>query len=175
MARIAYADVTRPETSDLVERIKRERGGKMLNLYRMLMHSPPVAAGRCSMFTAIRQQGVLPGRARELAILRIAVITAADYEFTAHVPFALREGLTQEQLDTLKSGGDPAGLTDTDNAVLAYADAMTKQVRVPQPVFDAVRKQFNERELVELTATIGGYNLVSRFLEAMQIDHEEHA
>ena len=51
---------------------------------------------------------------------------------------------------------------------------MTKHVRVPQALFEAVRKQFNERELVELTATIGGYNLVSRFLEAMQIDHDEH-
>ena len=174
MARIAYADVTRPETSDLVERIKRERGGRMLNLYRMLMHSPPVAAGWCSLFTAIRQQGVLSGRVRELVILRIAVINGADYEFSAHVPFALKEGLTQAQLDTLKAGGDPDGLTDNDHAVLAYTDAMTKHVRVPQALFEAVRKQFNERELVELTATIGGYNLVSRFLEAMQIDHDEH-
>lgn len=172
MARIAYADLSRPEDHDIIERIKRERGGRMLNLYRMLMHSPPVADGWRGLFTAIRQQGVLSGRARELAILRIAVINGADYEFTAHVPFALREGLTQAQLDTLKTGADPAGLTDTDSAVLAYADAMTKQVRVPQAVFDAVRRQFNERELVELTATIGGYNLVSRFLEAMQIDHE---
>ncbi len=175
MARIDYADLTRPENLELVERIKRERGGRMLNLYRMLMHSPPVAAGWCSLFTAVRQQGVLPGRARELAIMRIAVINGADYEFTAHVPFALTEGLTQAQLDALKAGGDPAGLTDTDRAVLAYTDAMTKQVRVPQPVFEAVRRHFNERELVELTTTIGGYNLVSRFLEAMQIDHEEHS
>jgi len=175
MARIAYADLTRPENLELVERIKRERGGRMLNLYRMLMHSPPVASGWCSLFTAVRQQGVLPGRARELAIMQVAVINGADYEFSAHVPFALREGLTQAQLDTLKTGGEPAGLTESDRAVLAYTGAMTTQVRVPQAVFDAVRKQFNERELVELTATVGGYNLVSRFLEAMQIDHEEHA
>jgi AhpD family alkylhydroperoxidase len=174
MARIDYADLTRPENLELVERIKRERGGKMLNLYRMLMHSPPVASGWCSLFTAIRQQGVLSGRVRELVIMRIAVINGADYEFAAHVPFALKEGLTRAQLDTLKSGGEPAGLTDNDRAVLAYTEAMTKHVRVPQPLFDAVRKQFNERELVELTATIGGYNLVSRFLEAMQIDHDAH-
>jgi alkylhydroperoxidase family enzyme len=59
-----------------------------------------------------------------------------------------------------------------DNAVLAYADAMTRQIRVPDDVFAAVRRHFPEREVVELTATIGGYNLVSRFLEAIQIDHE---
>ena len=172
MARIAYADLARPETSELVARIEHERGGKMLNLYRMLLHSPPVADGWRALFTAIRQQGVLSGRVRELVIMRIAVINGADYEFSAHQPFALREGLTQAQLDTLKAGGEPDGLTDNDRAVLAYTEAMTKHVRVPQALFDAVRKQFNERELVELTATIGGYNLVSRFLEAMQIDHD---
>jgi alkylhydroperoxidase family enzyme len=35
-----------------------------------------------------------------------------------------------------------------------------------------VRQYFNEREMVELTATIGAYNMVSRFLEALQVDHD---
>ncbi|HEY4658975.1 MAG TPA: carboxymuconolactone decarboxylase family protein, partial [Gemmatimonadaceae bacterium] len=147
------------------------RGGKLLNLYRMLLHSPPVAQGWLGLFTAIRQQCELPGRCRELAILRIAVLNGADYEFGAHVPFALAEGLTEAQVDALKAGREPEGLTEIDRAVLAYTDAMTRQVRVPDAVFDAVRKRFDERRVVELTATIAGYNLVSRFLEALQVDH----
>ncbi len=38
---------------------------------------------------------------------------------------------------------------------------------------DAAKAHFDEREMVELTATIAAYNLVSRFLEAMQIDHDK--
>ena len=49
---------------------------------------------------------------------------------------------------------------------------MTRTIRVPDDVFAAVRRHFAEREMVELTATIGAYNLVSRFLEALQVDHE---
>jgi alkylhydroperoxidase family enzyme len=49
---------------------------------------------------------------------------------------------------------------------------MTLQVQVPQPLFDALRAQLGERELVELTATVAAYNMVSRFLEALQIDIE---
>jgi len=172
MARIPYADPNDPAIAELAERIKRERGGKVLNLYRMLLHSPPVALGWLNLFTAIRQQTELSGRYRELAILRIAVLNGASYEFKQHVPFALAEGLTQAQLDALAADEAPAGLTDADRAVLDYADAMTRQIRVPDKVFTAVRKHFSERELVELTATVGGYNLVSRFLEAIQIDHE---
>jgi len=172
MARLPYPDIDRPEIAPLVERIKRERGGRMLNLYRMLLHSPPMAEGWLTFFTAVRQKGVLSGRHRELAILRIAVINGADYEFKAHVPFALKEGLAQAQLDAIRAGRTPDGLTDADRAVLAYADSMTRQVHVPEEVFAQVRKELPERELVELTVTIAGYNCVSRFLEAIQVDHE---
>jgi alkylhydroperoxidase family enzyme len=168
MARLPYPDIDRSDLAPLVERIKRERGGRMLNLYRMLLHSPPMAEGWLTFFTAVRQKGTLSGRHRELAILRIAVINGADYEFDAHVPFALKEG----QLDALRIERIPDGLTDADRAVLAYAEAMTRAVRVPDDVFAQVRKQLPERELVELTVTIAGYNCVSRFLEAIQVDHE---
>jgi alkylhydroperoxidase family enzyme len=174
MARIPYPDIAGdPEIAKLAEQITRERGGKMLNLYRMLLTSPPLARGWLAMFTAIRQQLNLPHRDRELAILRVAVLNGADYEFAAHIPYAKKEGgLTDAQIDAVKT--DPASpvLTPRDRAVLAYADAMTRQIRVPDKLFGMVRALFPERELVELTATIAGYNLVSRFLEALQIDHD---
>jgi alkylhydroperoxidase family enzyme len=172
MARIPYPDPSRYEREPLADRIKRERGGKILNLYKMLLHSPPIAEGWLTFFTAVRQKGTLSGRHRELAILHIAVLNGADYEFAAHVPFALKEGLAQAQLDALRANRLPEGLTDADRAVIAYADAMTREVHVPDEVFAQIRAHFGERDIVELTATIAGYNCVSRFLEAMRIDHE---
>ena len=173
MARIPYADpAADPSVAELAEQIKLERGGKLLNLYRMLLHSPPLARGWLNMFTAIRQQADLPGRDRELATLRVAVLNRADYEFAQHIPFALKHGLTQRQIDAISSDPGSALFTDRDRAVLAYTDAMTQSIRVPAEVFAQVRGHFPPRELVELTATIAGYNLVSRFLEALDIDHE---
>jgi alkylhydroperoxidase family enzyme len=49
---------------------------------------------------------------------------------------------------------------------------MTRTIQVPDPVFAAIRKHLDDREVLELTATIAGYNLVSRVLEALRIDHE---
>ena len=57
--------------------------------------------------------------------------------------------------------------------VLAYADAMTLQVQVPKELFDTLRSHLDDRELVELTATVAAYNMVSRFLEALQIEIED--
>ncbi len=172
MARIPYPDLSDPALAPTAERIKAERGGRMLNLYRMLLHSPPVADGWRSLLTAVRQQCRLSGRYRELAILRVAVLNRANYEFDAHVPFALKEGFSKPDLDAVREGREPTGFTEADRAVLAYTDAMTRQIEVPKAVFTAVRKHFGDRELVELTAAIGAYNLVSRFLVALEVDHE---
>ena len=173
MARIPYADpAANPAVAKLAEQIKLERGGKVLNLYKMLLHSPPVAQGWLALFTAIRQQTVLPGRYRELAILRVAVLNGADYEFAQHVPFALKDGCTAEQVEAVRTGSASPLFDARDRAVLAYTEAMTREIRVPDAVFAQIREFFPEREVVELTATVGGYNLVSRFLEALRIDHE---
>jgi alkylhydroperoxidase family enzyme len=172
MARLSYPDLNQPDTAPLAERIKAERGGRMLNLYRMLLHSPPVADGWRALLTAIRQQCRLAGRPRELAILRVAVLNGADYEFNAHVPFALKEGLSQAQLDAMRKDHVPEGFSEADRAVLDYTEAMTRAIRVPDAVFAAARRHFDEREMVELTATVAAYNLVSRFLVALEVDHE---
>jgi len=171
MARIPYADANRPDVAPLAARIKAERGGKLLNLYRMLLQSPPVAEGWLAFLTAIRQKSGLAARVRELVIMRVAVLNAAEYEFQAHLPFARKEGATEAQVAALRTG-DTALFDERERAALAYADAMTRAIRVPDDVFAVVRRHFDDREIVELTATVGAYNLVSRFLEALQIDHD---
>lgn len=172
MARIPYADPDRPDRKPLVARIVRERGS-LLHLYAMLLHSGPVAEGWLRFLTAIRHECALPGALREMVILRIAHLNGAPYEAEQHAPIARREGLTAEQVAAL-SGDIPDGLFDpAQRAVLAYCDAMTREIHVPPPVFDAVRDALPERELVELTATIGAYNMVSRFLEALGVDAKD--
>lgn len=173
MARVPYIDDTsHPQLKPLADRIRKERGGKLLNLYRVLLNSPKIAEAWLQFFTVIRQQSDLPDRYRELAIMVIAVVNGADYEFRQHVPFALSAGLSQAQLDALPRWRESTLFDAADRAVLDYAESMTRDVHVPQPVFDAVAQHFDAHLIVDLSATIGGYNLVSRVLEALKVDHE---
>ncbi|MFT5531980.1 MAG: alkylhydroperoxidase family enzyme [Burkholderiaceae bacterium] len=172
MARLPYADPTHPDIAEQATRIAAERGGSVINLYKMLLQSPPVADGWRQLLTAIRHQCVLSARYRELAIMRIAVLNEADYEFAQHLPFALKEGYTDVQLAALKTTDYRDHFEALDLQVIDYTDAMTTTIRVPQPVFDAVRANFSDREMVELTTTIAAYNMVSRFLEALELDHD---
>jgi len=158
---------TRPELAELEARIRGARG-RLSPLYQVLLHSPQLAAGWEHLFTVIRQQTSVPPRLRELVILRIAVLNGAGYEFEAHVPHALQAGLTQGAIDNLRRG-ETAGLGETETLVLRYTDAMTRDLKVPDSIFESLAKHFDDKALVELTATIAGYNMVSRFLIAMRI------
>lgn len=173
MARLPLLDDSdRPDLVPLATRIREQRGGRLLNLYRVLMHSPTVAEAWLAFFTAIRQRCDLSARARELAILQVALLNGAQYEFEQHVPFAREAGVSDAQLAALEDWEASTLFPSEDRAVLAYTSAMTRHIRVPDAVFAAVRSHFPPAQVVELTATIGGYNLVSRFLEALQVDHE---
>jgi AhpD family alkylhydroperoxidase len=175
MARLPYADLDSAEARPLVDRIVAERGSVLL-LYQMLLHSPPVASGWLAYLTAIRQLSTLPGALRELVIMRVASLNGAPYEADQHAPIALKEGITPAQLQALDRWQDSALFDEDQRAALAYTDAMTRDIRVPQAVFDAVRVRMGERLVVELTATIAAYNMVSRFLEALQVHTgDEHA
>lgn len=168
MARLPYADLSAPEGRPLVDRIVAERGS-VLHLYQMLLHSPPVAEGWLGYLTAIRQKSSLSPALRELVIMRVAVINGAPYEAEQHAPIALKEGVTQGQLDDLAQWESSTRFTAQQRAVLQLTDGMTRNVQVPPAAVSAVRAFLGDREVVELVATVGAYNMVSRFLEALDI------
>jgi alkylhydroperoxidase family enzyme len=174
MARIAYSDPeSDPELAGLVARISAQRAGRLPNLFRMLMYNPAIAGTWFDFMSATRKESCLDGRTRELVILNVAALMGAGYPTNDHVPIALKDGVSQAEIEALIERKDISVFGDRDRAVLAYAGAMTQSVQVPQAVFDAARSHLDERELVELTVLVGAYNMVARFLEALSIDLEK--
>lgn len=161
---------SKPELAELERQILQERG-RISTLYRVLLNSAPLARGWEALFTAIRNRASLPARLRELAILRIAGLNGARYEFDAHVPHAQKAGVSDEAIAALESGIVSNTLAPLDRLVLELTDAMTRDIEVPDALFERVREHFDAEKLVELVATIAAYNMVSRFLVALRIEH----
>lgn len=168
MARLPYADLDAPEIRPLVNRIVAERGS-VLHLYQMLLHSPPLAEGWLTFFTAVREQLDLPGDLRELVIMRVAQLNGAPYEADQHRPIALKEGVSQAQLEALADWESATVFSAVQRAALRLTDAVTRQIQFDEALMAEAQARLGARQTVELVATIAGYNLVSRFLEAMQI------
>ena len=163
---------TRPELAAQEAQILAERG-RISPLYQILLNSPPIAHGWEQMLSAVRNRNSLPAALRELIILRVAVLNRAPYEFDAHVPHALAAGVTQAAIDAMRVVplATDAPLSAAERIAIRLADTMTRDIEVPDTLFDEVQAHFNAQEKIDLVATIAAYNMVSRFLVALHIGH----
>lgn len=172
------ADLDHP--AELVAAIRARRGGALLNLDRMLLHSPALAAAWNSYLGAVRGALELSDLLRELAICTVAVHTGAAYEYAQHAPLLLTAGASAEQLDALRHWDqrDPAEqlFTTPQQAVIRLAEEMTRSVQVEETTLKQARAALaSDRQLVELVGVIATYNMVARFLVALGIEPEPTA
>ena len=167
-----WSDEIAPRDPALVAAVLARRGGKLMALDRALLWSEPLARGWNALLGAVRREFSLDARVREAAICMVARLTGADYEFDHHWPVYVKEGGDDRLRDAM---ADPdAVLTDTrfpteERLAMRYAEQMTRNVRVPDSLFAEVLARFGRERTVELTATVATYNMVARFLVALQV------
>lgn len=163
---------TRPELAQQEARIIAARG-RVSPLYQILLNSPPLAHGWEQMLSAIRNHNSIPADLRELVILRVAILNGAPYEFEAHAPIARAAGVTEQTVDATRVVPPPADapLDARQRLVLELTDAMTRDLVVPDPLYERVRLEFGAQQQIDLVATVAAYNMVSRFLVALEIGH----
>lgn len=95
----------------------------------------------------------------------------------AHVPLGQKAGLTISQIAVIRDTStalsddvDPSrALSEVQRAALAYTDWMTRNIQVPLKVFDALKALLSDQQVVEVTVTVATYNMVSRFLIALDV------
>jgi len=174
MARVPLIDEKEhPELFELIAKIKGARGGRLINIYRLMLHSPALAGAWFDLNQAVRYGTEIDGQCRELAVIRVAILNNVEYVICAHGPaYALKEGLTPAQVEALVDWGASNLFNDKQRALLAYTDAMTRDIEVPEDVFGEIRQHFSERQVVELSMLIGAYNMLTRFLKALRVDPE---
>lgn len=174
MARVPLIEESKhPELADSLTKIKGARGGRLINIYRLMLHSPALANAWFDLNQAVRYGTDLDGQSRELAVIRVAILNDVEYVQRAHGPaYALKEGLTPEQVAALWDWRASQLFNAQQRALLAYTDAMTENIEVTDDVFNEARKHFSERQIVELTMLIGAYNMLTRFLKALEVDPE---
>jgi 4-carboxymuconolactone decarboxylase len=174
MARVPLIqEQNHPEFAELIEKFSAGRRGRLINIYRMLLNSPALAESWFNHSNAVRWRTALDGRLREIIIIRMGHLVGSKYVLRQHVPsLALADGLTLAECEALAEWSPTQFFSARERAALAYADTMTRDIKVPDPVFAEVKRHFNDRQIVELTVLIGTYNMNARVLEALELDLE---
>ncbi len=169
MARIPYFDMS--QASEKYQSLLKSRNP--LNLYRMLPHAGEAAAsGFLALGSALLRENEFDAQLREIAILRVGILSGASYEVHQHKRVARNVGMSDATIAALEVGADTRVLTDDERLVLEFTDVVVREVKAPDALFDKVATRFGHRQTAELVLTIGFYMLVSRFLENFEVDIE---
>jgi len=160
-----------PEVAAVYGEIAGSRG-RVMNVFRALGHAPEGARRLAALGEYARFRTDLPDRLRELVILSTARANGCQYEWTQHVPLALRSGVTQAEVDALNAGETPDGLSALEAAAVRYVLELGRDRRVSDATFAGLRQHLDERGITELTLTTAYYTALGMTLNAFAVDLE---
>ena len=176
MPAIPYKPSAEAGPADVVDPIIARRGGKLLNIDRMLLHSVPLTVGWGALLGKVRNEFCVVPKIRELAICAVSAFCGAEYEMHHHGDVFLKAGGTPAQFNALRNLREAMLMekifSPLERAVLQLSFEMTRNVRVPQTLLSTLRNELGDTQLVELVGIIATYNMVARFVVSLGVDVE---
>ncbi len=102
--------------------------------------------------------------------LRASQINRCAYCLDVHTKDARAQGETEQRLYALSAWRETPFYTDRERAALAWTEALTVigENNVPDDLYELVRQQFNEKEMVDLTLAIIAINSGNRMANSFR-------
>lgn len=148
----------------------RQTRGNVSNVLRSFGNAPEGLRAFAAYGEYVRYRTGLPGRLRELVILALA--RGNQYAWTHHAPFALKEGVTQAELDALNDGTLAASLGDAERGAIEYAREFARSGRVSDATFARGLALFGARGMTDLTLLCGYFIVLASAINAFGIELE---
>jgi len=138
------------------------------------LHSPRVAEHTQSINRYIRREAGIDPRLREIAVLTTARAHDSQFEWTAHEPEALEQGVSQEIIDVIKHRRPLDGLNETDALVIQLGREIFEGPRVTSETFARALARFGKRGLVDYVTLMANYAATAALLKAFDMQIKPH-
>ena len=146
-----------------------------LAIFQVLLNHPTLARALNDLLATMLWHGKLDTRLRELAIMRIGWLTAADYEWTQHWRVALRLGVSADDLVGVQNWQAHNGFGPVERAVLAASDDVVRDGAVSGDSWAACERELgpDPAVLIELVTAIGAWRMIASILHSLEVPLED--
>lgn len=144
--------------------------GRLIGPFGIWNIAPNVGDAVQNVGVAVRYNTSLSARVREIAILAVGAAYKANFEWYAHAPLAVAAGVSAEQLERLRQGDDPEGLSEEEELAIALARELIDDRAASEATMQAVIAAFGKETSVELVTLIGYYAMLCITLNAFDVD-----
>ena len=173
-----------PEVLPLYDRLFQDRDpvlqpgtatGTRGDWWTVMALAPDLLTAGTNQFGALSSPGrVLPGRLRELALVRTGFAAGSKFVFSQHCKGARNAGLTEEQVQDIPSWTTSEQFSPEERAVLAYTDEMVlAHGRVQDGTFARLRQHLSEEAVLELTWSVGIYCMHAIMARALRLEYDD--
>ncbi len=172
MTRIAPPDLASlsPRQKEIHDAIASGPRGGVRGPLAIWLHRPELADKAQALGRYCRYESSLPPRLSELAIVVTARVWGSEFEWQAHKKIALEAGVSPAVVEAIRKGETPTFDAEDEAAVYHFALSLQRDRRVPQPLYDRAVANLGEAGVVDLTAILGYYALISMTINVFDID-----
>jgi alkylhydroperoxidase family enzyme len=166
MARIPYFEPSEPAGPAA-------EGLPTMNILRMLGHTGEMMGPFSRFGMYLLNETSLDPVLREIAIIRVGVLSKASYEVYQHEAIGRRVGMSEDLIAGVHEGPGARVFTELQRQVMAFTDDIVANIRAGDATFNPLRDALGYKALQELVMVIGMYMLVSRYLETFEVEIED--
>ena len=146
--------------------------GADMNIFTTLVRHPRLFRHWAPFGGSLLLAGSLPGRDRELLILRTAWNKGCEYEWAHHVAMARDAGLGDE-IDRVAEGPGAAGWAPFEATLLQAVDELHADAVISEATWQRLAERYDERQLIEVPMLIGHYTLLAFTLNSLGVRRED--
>ena len=143
------------------------------NIFPTLARHPELFRAWLRLAGYLLTSGTLPGRDRELLILRTAVNCRSPYEWGQHVRISLAGGMARDEIDRVLEGPDADGWSEHEAALLRAADELHEGFRISDDTWETLARTCDTEQLIEATMVVGQYHMVAFALNTFGVELDE--
>jgi 4-carboxymuconolactone decarboxylase len=154
------------------ELLTRGNPARVLNVFATLARHQDLYRRWMPFANHVLFKSSLPPREREMAILRIGWLCRSGYEFHQHTRIGREAGLSDAEIERLKSSPDAPGWSESESALLRAVDDLHGDQFIGEETWKRLSKHYDERQVMDLVFAVGQYTLVSMALNSFGVQIE---
>jgi 4-carboxymuconolactone decarboxylase len=173
LSQITSKDHVAAEDRAIVDGIIASRGN-LQGPFTMFLHCPELAGRAAHLGAYVRFEGSLDMRVRVLAAMTVAREFEAVYVWGAQSGGARRLGVPESTITAIREKHS-RGIPPEDAQVVDFTRQLLEKHRVDGASFKALQDRLGNKELIQLTGTIGYYSLLCMTVNACELEAGEGA
>src|SRR5688572_31661888 len=162
MPPLATGELTEQQARALAEFVAAR--GQPTGPWIALLRSPELMTRTRGLSDYLRFESILPGYLRELVILMTARQWGQNYEWNAHLPLALDEGLSPEMARAIAEGRRPEGMVDEEEILYDFCMELQRNHGVSDATYERAVERLGEQGVIETVSLVGYYTMISMVL-----------